>query len=290
MHSFPAYITIMDREEIFQWIQKKEFSNIITFLKTGQNIVNDDIILQNALGHFFKELIDGNDVAEKDFIFGQLFILHTQKPPFFTFSEAQFENIVVHLTTVAKKPEEANFYASKLPSNPICAKIIASFIENRPKEIAHEQSTMIKVKEILSDQENTTKSIFNSKQEKLFFVALRNCFPSYFVYPNITLSTIVHSSLIGEILNASEKRFFYNTTIDFVVIDQFDDFKPVFAVELDSEWHRLNNQNHKDEIKNKILKASGLPFYRIEHFSKYKSLEEFEQVIIQTINTSRKKQ
>lgn len=54
-----------------------------------------------------------------------------------------------------------------------------------------------------------------------------------FIYPNIALSTIINSAFIDGILESSEKRFFYNTTVDFVVIDQFKDFKPLFAFELD---------------------------------------------------------
>lgn len=107
----------------------------------------------------------------------------------------------------------------------------------------------------------------------------------HFIYPNLGLSTIVHNTLV-EALTPSEKRFYYNTTIDFVVIDQFNDFKPAFAIELDSEWHRLHNQGDKDEIKNKIFKECGLPLYRIEHMSRYKTIEEFEQVIIETVKSS----
>ncbi len=102
----------------------------------------------------------------------------------------------------------------------------------------------------------------------------------------MALSTIINSAFVDKVLEDSEKRFFYNTTIDFVIIDQFNDFKPVFAVELDSEWHRLHNQGDKDEIKNKILKAVGLTLYRIEHFRKYKTIEEFQRVIIDTTKKS----
>lgn len=278
----------MDREQVFQWLQHKDFDNIVNFLKTGQKTVADDTILQQAVGHFFNEVIGLTNQPTSDktnFVFSQLFILHTQK--FFAFSNEQFEKIVVHLSKNSKKSEEAFFYASNFPDNIVCAEIIKTHNENKPKEVEHNQTSKIHVHEIASTNENLTTSIFNSKQEKLFFFALRNCFPTHFIYPNTALSTIINSAIVDNILSSSEKRFFYNTTIDFIVVDQFNDFKPIFAVELDSEWHRLHNQGDKDEIKNKILKAAGLTLYRIEHMNKYKTIEEFEQVIIDTTKNSR---
>ena len=273
----------MDREQIFQWLHHKDFDKIVNFLKTGQEIVAEDTILQQAVGHFFNDVISlTNQPASDDtnFVFSQLFILHTQK--YFTFSDEQFENIVVHLARTSKKSDEAFFYATKVPGNSVCAEIITTHNENKPKEVEHNQTSKIQVHEITSTNENLTTSIFNSKQERLFFFALRNCFPTHYIYPNIALSTIINSAMVDNILAGSEKRFFYNTTIDFIVVDQFNDFKPIFAVELDSEWHRLHNQGDKDEIKNKIFKAAGLTLYRIEHMNKYKTIEEFQQVIIDT--------
>jgi hypothetical protein len=278
----------MDREQVFQWLQQKDFDKIVEFLKTGQNTVAEDTILQHAVGHFFNEVIGLTSEPASDqtnFIFHKLFILHKQK--YFSFSNEQFEKIIVYLAENSKKPSEAFSYASHVPDNTICAKIIATYNEKKPKEVAHNQTSKIQVHEIVSTTENLTTSIFNSKQEKLFFFALRNCFPTYFIYPNSALSTIINSKIVEDKLTGPEMNFFYNTTIDFIVIDQFNDFKPVFAVELDSEWHRLHNQRDKDEIKNKILKAVGLPLYRIEHMSKYKTIEEFEQVIIDMTKNSR---
>ena len=278
----------MDREQVFQWLHHKDFDNIVDFLKTGQKTVAEDGILQQAVEHFFNEIIElKNQIPNNDtnFLFSQLFMLHTQK--LFVFSDTHFESIVVHLATRSKKPEEAFFYASKFPGNAICSEIISTYNTNKLKEVEHTQSTKIQVHEIVSGNDNLTTSIFNSKQEKLFFFALRNCFPTHYVYPNMALSTIIKSAIVDNILDGSEKRFFYNTTIDFVVIDQFNDFKPVFAIELDSEWHTLHNQSDRDEIKNKIVKAAGLTLYRIQHLAKYKTIEEFQQVIIDTTKKSR---
>ena len=277
----------MEREQVYQWLHHKDFDNIVKFLKTGQETVSGDSILQQAVGHFFNEVIGLTNQPLNDntnFIFSQLFILHTQK--YFIFSDEQFESIVIHLATNSKKPDEAFFYASKLPDNNVCSKIIADYLESQPKTVEHEQASKIQVHELVSTNENLTKSIFNSKQERPFYFALRNCFPTHFIYPNMALSTIVSSKVVDNILSSSEKRFFHNTTIDFVVVDQFNDFKPVFAVELDSEWHRLHNQGDKDIIKNKIFKAVGLTLYRIEHMNKYKTVDEFEKVILDTVKTA----
>jgi hypothetical protein len=274
----------MDREQVFQWIKHKDFDKIVDFLKTGQKTVDEDPILKQAVEHFFNELISlTNQSANADinFVFDQLFILHTKE--YFKFSDKQFENIVVHLVNSSKNSEDVFIYASEVPDNVVCAEIIAKHNENKPKEVEHNQTSKIQVHEITSASENLTTSIFKSKQERIFFFALRNCFPTHYIYPNIALSTIINSTITDSILVGSEKQFFYNTTVDFIVVDQFNDFKPVFAVELDSEWHRFSNQSDKDKTKNKILKAVGLPLYRIEHMNKHKTIEEFQQVIIETI-------
>ena len=277
-----------DRENVFQWLKEKDFKNIINFLKNGKSQVADDAHLQQAVGYFFGELIGSNSSlanSETKYVFDQLFILHTKG--FFEFTREQFEIIVTNLVRTATKKEEAYHYAMELPNNPTCIKIIAEYNESQPQNIEHDQSSKIHVHEVVSGNKNLATSIFNSKQERLFFLALRNCFPTHFLYPNFSLSTIIPATIRDSVLNPEEKRFIFNTTIDFLVVDQFNDFKPVIAVELDSEWHRLNNQEEKDAIKNKVLKASGLPLFRIEHFNKFKSVEDFEKAIIDTIKISR---
>lgn len=279
----------MDREQVFQWLQKKDFKSLISFFKTGQKTVDEDPILQTAVGLFFTELISSSRNTENGDtggIFNQLYMLHHGK--FFTFQDNQLELIVIQLCERTKNLEEAFFYASKFPNNPICSKIISEYNENKPEEVQHSQNEKIQVNEVKVNAQNLTKSIFNSKQERLLFFAIINCFPNYFIYPNVALSTIINSTLVDQVIEQPEKRFFFNSTVDFVIIDQFNDFKPVFAIELDSEWHRLNNQKERDEMKNRIFKAAGLPLYRIEHFSKYKTVEEFQQVIMDTMKSRNK--
>lgn len=272
----------MEREQVFQWVQAKDIKSIIEFLKKGDAAIKEDEITQNAIGYFLIEIIESmneSDFDENNFVLSQLFALHIKK--FHTFPEEQFEKIIVQLAMNAKNEEQAFEIASYAPTNIICGEIIAKYNESKPKQVEHTQTDKIKVQNIITYQENITKSIFNSQQEILFFLALRNCFPSHYIYPNIGLTTILKFKQVEGILEGKEKNYFFTTTIDFVVIDQFNDFKPMFAIELDSEWHRLNQQGEKDAIKNKILKAAGLPFYRIEHTSKYKTIDEFEKVIIE---------
>jgi len=275
----------MDREELFQALHKKEFQRIITLLKTGKDLAQDTVA-QGAISHFFNELLTPGNLptgSDPDYIFTQLHMLHEGK--FFFFPDHQLEVIVTYICKTSTNPSETYDLAKKYPTFPLSSAIIKHHEDNAPREMNHTQTEQITVKAIAGGLVNLTTSIFNSKQERLFFVALRNCFPNHFIYPNAALSTIINTTLVKDILGPNELKFFYNTTVDFVLIDQFDDFKPVLAIELDSEWHRLNNQNEKDVIKNKIFKAAGLLLFRIEHFSKYKSLDEFERAIVETIQS-----
>lgn len=271
---------IKSREDLFQEIQKKNYNGVIDFLKTNHSIDKTDPIIQSALGHFFNELINDKS-KEQHHIFTQLFNLTSGKSPFYVFPDQQYKEIVLYLVKSASKRDEAYFYAKNLPNDPECAICMAAYEKEIPREMNHAQNKSITVKELTSENENITSSIFNSNQEKLFYFALRNCYPTHFIYPNMSLSTIINFALIENAFSITDKKYFYNTTVDFVLIDQFNDFKPMLVFELDSEWHRINNQKEKDDTKNRIIRASGLPLYRIEHFSKYKTVDEFEKVILE---------
>lgn len=186
----------MDREKVFQWVAKRDFIAVIDFLKTGQKTVAEDPILQQAISHFFNDLLQGDEQADdKEFTLHQLFNLHSARKPFYIFPDDQFEKIVVSLCKMVK-PTKAHLYASKLPNNSFCATILAEHEEHKPTPVIHDQGANIRVIKVISTGENQTKSIFNSKQERIFYSALRNCYPSHFIYPNIALSTIVSSAFV----------------------------------------------------------------------------------------------
>jgi very-short-patch-repair endonuclease len=274
----------MDREQLFQWLKNKEFSKIVQFLKLGEKMVHDDPISQTAVQLFFAELLANSD---DPYIFQQLYMLQTGS--FYHFTDVQLETILQEVCKHAKSDAERLSYVSKFPDLQISKQTIDATQLEQPKSLEHSQSQLINVELIQGSSTNLATSIFNSKQERLFFHALRNCFPNYLIYPNVALSTIINSKFIADVLTRQQLKYFYRTTVDFVVIDQFNDFKPCVVIELDSEWHRLNNQDKKDEMKNIIFKAAGVPLYRIEHTGRLKTIEEFEEAILATLQIDHRK-
>jgi hypothetical protein len=273
----------MDREQIFAYLKAEDFNNVIQFLKSSKQLAEEDAIVQQGITHFFSRLLTRSETkqSEKLYIFQQLYILHTKS--FFHFNSDQFETILRQVCELAATSEERYYYAKQHPELPFCKDIIDKFQADQPQILDHHQSDLINVALVHEHRTNLATSIFNSIQERLFYFALRNCYPTYLIYPNVTLSTFLKFDAISGLLTDRQRKFFYSTTVDFVVVDQFDDFKPSIAIELDSEWHRLNNQNAKDEMKNIIFKSAGIPLYRIEHVGRAKSIEEFEKVIIETV-------
>lgn len=63
---------------------------------------------------------------------------------------------------------------------------------------------------------------FKSKLESEFYQALKNVFPTYFIYPNVALSNIFEFDKIQEHLGVNSKNYFFKAIIDFVVYDPTD--------------------------------------------------------------------
>jgi len=87
------------------------------------------------------------------------------------------------------------------------------------------------------------------------------------IHPEFALSSIF-TDLINE-LDANESRFYYRSSVDFLVLRRRDKLDPInggapmFAVEFDGPAHHESRQQQKDQIKNRIFKQNNLPLLRI---------------------------
>ena len=126
---------------------------------------------------------------------------------------------------------------------------------------------------------DATINLFKSQQEHDFFQALRQVFPRFDVYLNVGLSTLIDFGAIKEDLSQEERTFFFRGVVDCVVFDQFQDYKPVYFVELDSAYHDFEEQKLKDTYKDKILAMAGKKLYRIRKNSNEVGVKEFIQMI-----------
>lgn len=261
-----------EREDVFQWVQKKDWEPLMNLFKdsTVYAEIQADSLLKGLIDtHFVNELISGNTLREdKNYILflEEFYILHTEKRYAFTLSESDLSKLVEKLVLAYKdtNPESARRYANKFPHLPISQQLIEAYEKTQPKVIAHSQSATIGVTENRDiEAVDATISLFKSNQEYEFYLAVREVYCTYMVYPNVALSSLIDLSKIRHMLNPQECDYFFKGVVDCVVFDQANSFIPLILIEIDSPYHDLPEQKVKDALKDSIAAKAGKKLYRI---------------------------
>lgn len=112
-----------------------------------------------------------------------------------------------------------------------------------------------------SDATGICRSVFRSPQERTFLRALSLRFPGLLALPNYPLDQIVALDRVGAI-DAETLRYGRNCRLDAVLIVP-DEGDPIAVFELDSWYHDLPENAGRDAMKNSLIAATGLPFFRL---------------------------
>lgn len=112
-----------------------------------------------------------------------------------------------------------------------------------------------------SDATGICRSVFRSPQERTFLRALSLRFPGLLALPNYPLDQIVALDRVGEI-DAETLRYARNCRLDAVLIVP-DEGDPVAVFELDSRYHDQPGNAGRDAMKNSLIAATGLPYFRL---------------------------
>lgn len=112
-----------------------------------------------------------------------------------------------------------------------------------------------------SDTGRVRRSVFRSHQEQTFHRALSLRFPGLIALPNYPLDQIVDLDRIEDVDQATF-RYGRLCRLDAVLVVP-DEGDPVAAFELDSRAHDQKNRARADAMKNTLIAASGLPFFRL---------------------------
>ena len=234
---------------------------------------------------FCEDLENNLECANNQSVLEIIFQLH--KGRIYQLSDQTFTQTVVKLAKIYEKKgstQEAYNFAKLCPKNSICAEIIKSYKESIPRVIEHSQSHKIQLTENqnISDVDYTI-SLFRSKQEIDFFMAVRYLFQNHIIYPNVALSCVIDSKKIRSQISKEEYNFFFKGIIDCVVFDQHNNYKPIKFFELDSDYHDKPEKKKNDEYKNNILSKAGHILYRIRKIDESQGKEEFIQLIREKI-------
>lgn len=283
----------LNREDVFRKIQEKKWIELIELFKQNNVydlLISDNIVKDVISKNFVEELITGgtfkNDSAYTYYL-GQFFLLHKSAKYNFTLEENDFRRVVVKLASEYDEKGEKHLaynYATEFPENEICENIIQKFKKTQSEIIYHSQSANITLtgsKEI--GIEDFTISLFKSKQEYIFFKAVREVYQSYMVFPNVALSALIEWDKINQNLTKSEQVYFFKALVDCVVVDQENNYKPVKFIELDSVFHDTEKGKKNDLMKNNIIEKSGHTLYRVRAKNTVSDEKDFVKLIREVI-------
>ncbi|MBP1309198.1 hypothetical protein JOD82_002218 [Paenibacillus sp. 1182] len=150
--------------------------------------------------------------------------------------------------------------------DPTVEKLVAEFID--PK---------LERQIIQADRSNISRPIFFHESEINLYRVLLELFPQQFVFPNISLKTIMDVEKLRENLSSEQLNYLFMAHVDFAIIST-SSYIPILAIEKDSTYHDSVHSLKKDEMKNSIFKLSGIPLIRIR-FNKGMTAEKLKQEI-----------
>jgi len=285
----PKPLKPLNPEQVYQLLAQKKWSELVDLLHTYYTVIPLDSSLEAAFNIFESELIRNFGEFRQDQKFeknlSNLHLLHSAK--FYSFSEATINKLIVELAILYDKKgdiDQAYYYATKFPQDSFCLSIIEKYLQTLPKVVAHSQSQSIHVTENKNiSTTNYTISLFRSPQEHDFFMAVRNTFPMYMVYPNVALSALINFDGIQPRLSSDERNYFFTAVVDCVVFDQHKEYIPIYFFELDSSTHDNESQRKRDKMKDKILATAGQRLYRIRKSSHTQGQKEFMKLVSEVV-------
>jgi hypothetical protein len=277
-------------KQIDRLIQRKEWIELINVIHKNSRdqsfLKNKSIVssLQIFEMQFCKDLENNIQSANNQPDLEIIYALHIGGT--YELTDHTFTQVVTKLAKIHEQKgsrQEAYNFAKIRPKESICAEIIKSYEESNSTLVEHSQMRKIQVttnERNISPNIDYTRSLFGSSpQEKYFYDACRERFPSHIIYPNVALQVVIDYDKIKPKLSKDEHKYFLAAVIDCVIFDQDNDYKPIYFFELDSSFHSKPKAMQNDELKDKIFSISGHKLYRIRRIAKHQGKDEFIQVI-----------
>ncbi|HUB93952.1 MAG TPA: DUF2726 domain-containing protein [Verrucomicrobiae bacterium] len=116
------------------------------------------------------------------------------------------------------------------------------------------------------------KEFFMNRAEHEFFnVLVAAVGSSYYVFPQVHLSTILDHKIEGQDWRAAFRRI-NGKSVDFVICDKAY-IKPLVAIELDSNSHNKEAVRQRDETVQRILEDADLKLLRFENHGSPNTVE-----------------
>lgn len=268
-------------DQILQLLKDKDFDELFKLLKNNRlfNDLANDPIFTSIFGTFF---IDELLTTYPDDLKYPTFLFHAHKSSEYRYElqNEELEKILKHLIT--KTGEYV--YAKELPDFTISKRIISQYKStiNRKAEQGSHNADMRKDLDFINiysqDKSLIKKSIFNSEQEKQFYLACIEVFPEFLILPNVSLTTLFNSKFVRH-KYPEYFNYYLKSNVDFVIVEK-ENFLPLHFFELDSAtFHTRDTDKRRDEIKNILIAEFGGNLHRIRRRSNNQGIVEFKDFL-----------
>lgn len=269
-------------------LANKDWDSIAKTMYRNSNLISSDLIFKHAIQLFESEFFTQTDSlspSEKRKIYEYPGLVIELKQHAFSkaFVDAFIERKLILLRET--NSDDLLSYAAQNQSVPLAKAIIKEIQAKTPEAIANvrRQNVSIKATPTFDGIRKTTK-LFKSKQEQLFFEAVRDAFPTYHPYPNVAVSCIIDYSSIKDTLNSEEREYYFKAIVDSVVFDSSNGYEPKFFFELDSHHHDNERVQKNDLMKDNIFKAANAKLIRIRaHSQDEATLDRYKQLVLEVM-------
>jgi hypothetical protein len=109
---------------------------------------------------------------------------------------------------------------------------------------------------------SAVKPVFNSNREFGIYEVMVQLCPNQLVFPNCSLQTIMAFDRMKELVEQDDFGYYLRASVDLVVVSSTT-YLPMFAIEVDSVWHDTDKQQERDDRKDRLFAAAGIPFMRL---------------------------
>ena len=270
----------VDHETVYKLLYGERWSDLIDLVHRNRESIKEDELLSRAVGMFAGVFLGGLGRRKPSSVqpeLEKLFLLHVGG--FHRLEADQFERTVEALVRLnLSRPATAAGYARHCPENPICAEVLGKSALRKRLEHADSDAAALDAVTPSTDRDATV-SLFKSEQEKAFFLAVREVFATYLVYPNVALSSMIDFETIRGELTADERNYFFRGVIDCVVFDQHGDYRPLYFFELDSPLHDDVDRQAADRCKDRIVSLAGRKLIRVRPRGRRSGKETFLKLL-----------
>lgn len=279
---------MFDRESLFTLLYEKKWDDIAKILYKNPKLLQTDPVIKQAIQLFETEFFADTEVLDskeklKIFEYPGLVVELSQK----SFSSSFVDRFLDEKLAILKELESDTLisFAASHQDRPLAKEILKEIQSKRPESIADARRQNLSIKSTNTDSSHAkTIKLFKSKQEELFFEAVRKSFPTYHPYPNVALSCILDFEVIKGKLNQAQKDYFFRSIIDSVVFDTASGYQPRYFIELDSPFHDNDRAKANDAMKDAIFEAANVKLIRIRAYDISEcTVENFQNLVLEVM-------